>query len=99
MGRTFEKPKSGEWVQPVRRGYKMGCCDCGLVHRMDFRIHHGRAQFRAFRAPRSTASMRRAMTLRRDVEIRRRFMAGRTFGQLYREYGQHVVNAAIRAML
>ncbi len=23
---------SGEWVQPVRKGYKMGCCDCGLVH-------------------------------------------------------------------
>lgn len=39
------------WVQPVKRGYLLACCDCGLVHRMDFRIHHGRVQFRAQRAP------------------------------------------------
>lgn len=39
------------WVQPVKRGYLMSCCDCGLVHRMDFRIAKGRVQFRAQRAP------------------------------------------------
>lgn len=39
------------WVQPVKRGYLMSCCDCGLVHRMDFRIHEGRVQFRVQRAP------------------------------------------------
>lgn len=26
------------WVKPVQEGYKMACCDCGLVHTMDFRI-------------------------------------------------------------
>lgn len=25
------------WVQPVMRSYKMACCDCGLVHVMEFR--------------------------------------------------------------
>ncbi len=70
MGKAFERPKAGEWVQPVRRGYKLACCDCGLVHRMDFRIYQGRVQFRAFRAPRSTASMRRAMTLRKKKDTR-----------------------------
>jgi hypothetical protein len=26
------------WVPPVMRGYKMSCCDCGLVHDMNFRV-------------------------------------------------------------
>ena len=39
------------WVQPVMKGYLLACCDCGLVHRLDFRIHNGRIQFRAQRAP------------------------------------------------
>jgi hypothetical protein len=42
----------GEWVQPRRRGYYMQCCDCGLIHRMNFRIRDGRIQFQAFRATR-----------------------------------------------
>ncbi len=56
---TYEKPEAGEWVQPIRKGYKLACCDCGLVHRMDFRIYRRRAQFRAFRDTRATAMMRR----------------------------------------
>lgn len=55
----FQRPESGEWVQPVRRGYKMACCDCGLVHTINFRIYRRRVQFQAFRNERSTALMRR----------------------------------------
>lgn len=47
------------WVQPVKRGYIMACCDCGLCHRMDFRIHEGRVQFRAQRAPAYTRKARK----------------------------------------
>jgi len=47
------------WVQPVRRGYKLRCCDCGLVHNMDTRIRKGRVQFRMSRNNRSTAMVRR----------------------------------------
>ena len=25
------------WVPPVMRGYRMACCDCGLVHDMQFK--------------------------------------------------------------
>lgn len=32
----YAEPKSGERVNPNMRGYKMQCCDCGLVHKMDF---------------------------------------------------------------
>jgi hypothetical protein len=34
----YEQPEAGEWIQPIRRGYKMRCCDCGLAHRLDFRV-------------------------------------------------------------
>ena len=63
MGRRYPTPKPGEWVQPVRCGYRMRCCDCGLVHIMDFRIvpyGSGRkVQFRVFRDNRTTAAIRR----------------------------------------
>lgn len=55
----YDQPASNEWVQPIRKGYKMACCDCGLVHDMDFRIHKGRAQFRVRRNNRSTGQLRR----------------------------------------
>ena len=34
----YEIQHSGEWVCPKRRGYKMMCCDCGLVHIVDFQV-------------------------------------------------------------
>lgn len=42
MGRKFRNEKAqadgwSRWVSPVMRGYKMACCDCGLVHDMEFR--------------------------------------------------------------
>lgn len=27
-----------DWEAPIQKGYKMACCDCGLVHDIDFRI-------------------------------------------------------------
>jgi len=27
-----------DWIYPVHKGYKMGCCDCGLVHDVDFKV-------------------------------------------------------------
>ena len=35
---VFDEPAAGEWVQPVPRGYLLQCCECGLVHRIDFRV-------------------------------------------------------------
>jgi len=26
------------WVPPKMKGYKMACCDCGLVHDMEFKV-------------------------------------------------------------
>ena len=47
------------WIQPIETGYRMSCCDCGLVHAMEFRIEGDRVQFRARRHDRSTAAVRR----------------------------------------
>ena len=60
----YERPEAGEWVQPVRKGYKLACCDCCLVHRMDFvLVKYGngkhKIRFRVFRDNRATAAMRR----------------------------------------
>lgn len=55
----YRQEVDGEWIQPVRRNYKLACCDCGLCHRVDFRIKSGRVQFRAVRNSRSTAAKRR----------------------------------------
>lgn len=35
---SYEQPQSGEWINPKLDGYKLACCDCGLVHKVDFRI-------------------------------------------------------------
>lgn len=59
----YEKIKAGEWLRPKVKGFKMACCDCGLVHTLDFRVHTGRAEFRAYRDTRATKRLRaRAVT-------------------------------------
>jgi hypothetical protein len=69
---TYEQPKRNEWVQPIRKGYKMACCDCGLVHEMDFRIVRGKGwesiQFRVRRNNRATAGIRRGMGWRKNAD-------------------------------
>lgn len=57
--------KWSDWIQPIRRGYKLCCCDCGLVHDVDFRLvssaNGGKhILFRMARNARSTALVRRA---------------------------------------
>lgn len=65
-----ERPavKEGEWVQPVRRGYRMECCDCGLVHRLNFHLVKTRGgtfiKFQAFRDEPATAAARKARPAR-----------------------------------
>lgn len=60
---NYEQVWDGEndwvWERPVHRGFKLGCCDCGLVHVMDFRIVGKEVQFRIKRDNRATAGVRR----------------------------------------
>lgn len=49
----YKPVADGEWVRPVMRGYRMKCCDCGLVHVLDFKVikwaRGHKVLFRAFR--------------------------------------------------
>ena len=66
----YDRPKPGQWVRPKRKWYRMMCCDCGLVHALDFRlVNEGgrgyRIEFRAVRDQRSTGQARRWMKVGR----------------------------------
>jgi len=57
--KLYPEVNANEWVQPVKKNYKMACCDCGLIHELDFRIVKNRVQFRARRNSRATGQFRR----------------------------------------
>jgi hypothetical protein len=59
----------GEWTRPRLRNFREQCCDCGLIHRLDFRIvdhrkrprgrlHGLKIEFRTRRDDRATAAAR-----------------------------------------
>jgi hypothetical protein len=56
---TYPVIKYGEWTRPRLRNFREQCCDCGLIHRLDFRIVDGRIEFRTRRDDRATAAARR----------------------------------------
>lgn len=89
-GKRYATPAPGEWVLPVRRGYKLACCSCGLVHRIDFRVRKRRVEFRAFLAPRSTAMVRRWKAAREAEEKAMPLVKG---------YGKKSIGANIKASL
>lgn len=53
----------GEWIQPIRRGYLLACCDCGLVHKVNFRLvkrgNRNFIQLQAFREEAATRKQRK----------------------------------------
>ena len=55
----YEPVIPGKWFAPINKGYRMACCDCGLVHIFDFRIKDGDIELRAFRDNRRSAAIRR----------------------------------------
>ena len=34
----YQEVKPDSWVKPKMQGYKVECCDCGLIHEVDFRV-------------------------------------------------------------
>jgi hypothetical protein len=55
----FKWLRSGQWEQPIQHGYLLACCDCGLVHRFDFRVVNGEVEYRVFHARKATAELRK----------------------------------------
>jgi hypothetical protein len=49
-----------DWIHPLP-GYRMLCCDCGLSHNLELKLHtDGKVYMRMKRNARSTAQARRA---------------------------------------
>jgi hypothetical protein len=44
----------------------LACCDCGLVHNVEFRVHGGKTQWKVERNDPSTGQVRRHMKRRRE---------------------------------
>jgi hypothetical protein len=53
--------EENQWEKPIRKNYKLACCDCGLVHNVDFKIEKKAIMLRMRRNNRATAAIRRGM--------------------------------------
>lgn len=52
--------KVEDWFAPKMRGFRLKCCDCGLIHDIDWRHAEGNElQMRIIRNERATAAARR----------------------------------------
>jgi hypothetical protein len=49
MGTRYHHIVDGEWIRPQKRKFREMCCDCHLVHDLDFPIVDGEVEFRATR--------------------------------------------------
>ena len=55
--KKFKTLADGEWVRPKMSGYELKCCDCGLIHSIDFivlddsgePVNNCNVMFRAYR--------------------------------------------------
>jgi hypothetical protein len=57
--KKYDEPEANEWILPVKRGYRISCCDCGLVHEIDFRIKDKRVEIRFNLNNKATGAIRR----------------------------------------
>jgi hypothetical protein len=51
--------KDNEWITPHYTKFKLICCDCSLVHDVQFRIYKDKIQFKLKRNNKSTGQARR----------------------------------------
>ena len=63
----FYHPKEGEWLWVRKGGMDIACCDCGLVHRFEFRTVGRHVQMRGWRNKMRTAAIRRGMKRRGEL--------------------------------
>ncbi|MEX0842497.1 MAG: hypothetical protein WD039_09470 [Xanthobacteraceae bacterium] len=67
--RRYHQLMDGEWIAPRRRGFREQCCDCALVHVIDYRINAaGQIEFRARRDRRATAAARKVFKFTKETD-------------------------------
>lgn len=61
MSSEYSQWWDGEWGTPVMRGFRMMCCSCSLVHKINFRVDRGnQVSMQVFVDNRATAAARAA---------------------------------------
>lgn len=58
MKRNVQQIFEGEWTE-FNRNDRLQCCDCLLIHSLEWRVRNGKLQVKMFRENRSTAAYRR----------------------------------------
>lgn len=61
---TYHQRFDGVWFEVEGRSHRIRCCDCGLVHTLNFRIRKRHIQIQAFRDNRATGQRRRRQGIR-----------------------------------
>ena len=57
----YSNLKDNEWITPLYKEFTMICCNCGLTHKVNFRIKNNRIQLRLKRNNYSTANVRKKL--------------------------------------
>jgi hypothetical protein len=63
---SYDVISYGEWTRPRKKNFREQCCDCGLIHRLDFRIVDSKVEFRTRRDDRATSAARRSFKFTSD---------------------------------
>jgi hypothetical protein len=74
MTKGYQQIHEGEWIEPKRKGFIDQCCDCALVHVIDFevvdkdknKIPGAIVQFKLRVDRRKTAASRRKLKFNKD---------------------------------
>ncbi len=61
---VYDQIYDGEWCTWNLRRNKLQCCDCGLVHVVDYRVRDGKVESRFERDERATQAVRRNRGIR-----------------------------------
>jgi len=57
---AYYQVTDGEWIEVYLKGNKDQCCDCGLVHRTNYRLTaKGKIEYQVYRDARATAAARK----------------------------------------
>lgn len=54
----YDQVFDGEWITPRHKGWRMKCCECSLIHVVDFKIAGKAVMLRATRDMRATRRAR-----------------------------------------
>jgi hypothetical protein len=66
MGRRYHQVVDGGWIRPKKRKFREMCCDCCLVHGLDFGVVDGEIEFRARQNNRATSAARRRFKFEKE---------------------------------